>query len=139
MRALIKLWCSLRTINRLIKKVNKGFIHGNRNRKPVLVFSENFSNKIIEYPNYNHFKDLLLDENQIDISYNSIYRILTKADFLSPKAFKRTRKNYAKKLKNHINNKKKLTPIEDTIVVETNILDPNSSHYRVPRSKYIHY
>lgn len=53
--AAIKLNCSLRTVNRLIIKYNlegkKGFVHKNRNRKPVTTFSDEVKLHVLIYIN----------------------------------------------------------------------------------------
>jgi hypothetical protein len=50
--AMLKLGCSLRNINRLIAKYKsqgkKGFVHGNRDRKPVSATNEDLKCKIID-------------------------------------------------------------------------------------------
>ena len=50
--AMLKLGCSLRNINRLIAKYKsqgkKGFIHGNRDRKPANTTNEDLKRKIID-------------------------------------------------------------------------------------------
>ncbi len=71
----------------------------------------------------------------INISYCTFYNILIKADFLSPKCNKNTRKNKAKELKNKLINKEKLTTNEENLVISNNILEIEDSHPRLPRSK----
>lgn len=145
-RAAVKLDCSLRTINRLINiykvKGKTGFIHGNRSKQPSIALSQNFKEGLVKLykqypePNFNHFKDLIWENHKIKVSYCSLYSILTKANILSPKAFRKTRKAYANRLAKKIENREKLEPLEQELIVETNILEPHCAHSRIPRSKY---
>lgn len=146
-RAAVELNCSLRTIDRLINtyktKDKEGFIHGNRNKKPSTALSEADINKIIllfenKYydANWKHALELMKKYDGINISYCTLYNILTKADFLSPKCNKETRKNKAKALKDKLKNKDKLNIHEEDLIVCNNILALEDSHPRQPRSKY---
>ena len=106
-RAALKLGISIRQINRLIiiykEKGKSGFIHGNRSRKPVNTIDKSISediillyrNKYYDF-NFNHFKDFLEKEENIIVSYKFIYKTLTNEGILSPKARKKTKRNFAK-------------------------------------------
>ena len=107
-RASKKLGISRRQIDRLIiiykEKGKAGFVHGNRTRKPVNALDKSISEDIIllyknKYQdwNFNHFKEFLKKDENIDVSYDFIYKTLTKSDILSPKARKKTKREYAKK------------------------------------------
>ena len=107
-RASKKLGLSRRQIDRLIiiykEKGKAGFVHGNRTRKPVNALDKSISEDIIllyrnKYYDFNfsHFKEFLKKDENIDVSYDFIYKNLTKADILSPKARKKTKREYAKK------------------------------------------
>lgn len=107
-RASIKLGISRRQVDRLIIKYKeKGkseFVHGNRSRKPANTLDKSISEDIIllyksKYQgwNFNHFKEFLKRDENIDVSYNFIYKTLTKEGILSPKARKKTKRDYAKK------------------------------------------
>ena len=107
-RASQKLGLSRRQINRLIiiykEKGKSGFIHGNRSKKPVNTLDKSISEDIIllyknKYYDFNfsHFKEFLKKDENIDVSYDFIYKNLTKAGILSPKARKKTKQEYAKK------------------------------------------
>ena len=146
-RAAIELNCSLRTIDRLINiyktKGKEGFIHGNRNKKPSTALSESDINKIIllfenKYydANWKHALELMKKYDGINISYCTLYNILTKADFLSPKCNKDTRKKKARILRDKLKNKDKLNVHEEDLIVCDNILALEDSHPRQPRSKY---
>ena len=107
-RASQKLGLSRRQIDRLIiiykEKGKYGFIHGNRSKKPVNTLDKSISEDIIllyknKYYDFNfsHFKEFLKKDENIDVSYDFIYKNLTKAGILSPKARKKTKREYAKK------------------------------------------
>lgn len=107
-RACEKLGLSKRQVNRLINKYKENgkasFIHGNRSKKPINTFDESISNDIVllyrnKYYdfNFNHFNDFLKSEENIDVSYDFVYRTLSKESILSPKARKKTKREHAKK------------------------------------------
>ena len=107
-RASKKLGLSRRQIDRLIIKYKEkgkaGFVHGNRTRKPVNALDNSISEDIIllyktKYYdfNFNHFKEFLKKDENIDLSYDFIYKNLTKAGILSPKARKKTKRQFKKK------------------------------------------
>ena len=106
-RACKKLGISRRQIDRLIiiykEKGKAGFVHGNRTHKPYNAFDNSISESIIllyknKYYdfNFNHFKKFLEKEQNIKVSYNFIYKTLTKEGILSPKARKKTKRNFTK-------------------------------------------
>lgn len=106
-RAAMKLGISKRQINRLIikykEKGKSGFIHGNRSKKPVNTLDKSISKDIIllyktKYYdfNFNHFKDFLKKDENIDVSYKFIYKTLSEEGILSPRARKKTKREYAK-------------------------------------------
>ena len=107
-RASKKLGLSKRQINRLIikykEKGKSGFIHGNRSKKPINTLDQSISEDIIllyknKYYDFNfsHFKEFLKKDENIDVSYDFIYKNLTKAGIFSPKARRKTKREYAKK------------------------------------------
>lgn len=106
-RAAEKLGISRRQVDRLIikykEKGKSGFIHGNRSKKPVNTLDKSISEDIIllyktKYYdfNFNHFKEFLKKDEEIDVSYKFIYKTLSKEGILSPKARKKTKRQYAK-------------------------------------------
>lgn len=106
-RAARKLGLSRRQIDRLIikykEKGKEGFVHGNRSKKPFNAKSKSLSkdiillykNKYYDF-NFNHFKEFLEKKENIIVSYKYIYDTLTKEGILSPRARKKTKKEYAK-------------------------------------------
>lgn len=107
-RAAKKLNISKRQVNRLIIKYKEkgkaGFVHGNRTRKPINALDKSISNDIIllyrnKYQDWNfqHFKEFLEQVENITVSYNVIYKTLTKNGIISPKARKKTKRDFKKK------------------------------------------
>ena len=146
-RAAMKLGLSRRQIDRLIikykEKGKSAFVHGNRSRKPVSTLDKSISEDIIllyknKYQgwNFQHFKEFLKKDENIDISYKCIYTILTKAGFISPKARRKTKRNAAKARllkEKKINNTMSDDQI-DTIVNHEIALE--DSHPRGEKPKY---
>lgn len=146
-RVALKLGISKRQINRLIIKYKKdgksAFVHGNRGQAPTKALDKSITEDIIllyrtKYYdfNFNHFKDFLNVNENIKVSYNFIYKTLTKEGILSPKARKKTKRQYAKaKLLNEkkINNSMSNEQIETIINHEIALED---SHPRGEKPKY---
>lgn len=144
--AALKLDITIRQVNRLIKiykeKGKAGFIHGNRGRTPAKALAKSLSEDIVllysnKYQgfNFSHFRDYLLEDENINVSYTFIYDTLTKEGILSPKARKRTRKEYKKQqlLKEKRLENKSDEEIEATVNREIALED---SHPRQERPKY---
>ena len=107
-RATKKLGLSRRQIDRLIikykEKGKEGFVHGNRSKKPANAKSKSLSEDIIllyknKYYDFNfcHFKEFLKKDENIDVSYDFIYKVLSKDGILSPKARRKTKREFAKR------------------------------------------
>ena len=106
-RIALQLNLSRRQVDRLIikykEKGKSAFIHGNRSKTPVNALDKSISldiillykNKYYDF-NFNHFKEYLEEEENIKVSYDFIYKTLTKAGILSPRARKKTKRAFAK-------------------------------------------
>ena len=146
-RASKKLGISRRQIDRLIIKYKENgksaFIHGNRSKKPVNALDNSISEDIIllyktKYYDFNfsHFKEFLKKDENIVVSYDFIYKNLTKAGILSPKARKKTKREFKKKQlldEKKINNAMSDEQIEHIINHE---IDLEDSHPRGEKPKY---
>ena len=146
-RASKKLGISIRQVNRLIiiykEKGKSGFIHGNRGRIPSKALDKSISEDIIllyksKYQEFNftHFKEYLEEEENIKVSYKFIYNTLTNAGILSPKARKKTKKEFKKKQllkENKINIAMPDEQIESIVSHEIALED---SHPRGEKPKY---
>lgn len=146
-RAAKKLGISRRQIDRLIIKYKEkgkaGFVHGNRTRKPVNALDKSISEDIIllykgKYQGWNffHFKDFLKKDENIDVSYNFIYKTLSKEKILSPKARKKTKRRY---IKQKLLQEKKITLAMNEEHIEAAInheIALEDSHPRCEKPKY---
>ena len=146
-RAAIELNCTIRTIDRLINvykiKGKSGFIHGNRDRKPIFALSNEEKDKILlifenKYfdANWKHALELMKSNDNINISYYTFHNLLMDNGFISPRCNKATKKKVAAILKSKAINKSKLSAKEQDLIVSNNILNPEDSHPRLPRHKY---
>ena len=146
-RAAMKLGLSKRQINRLIIKYKENgkyaFIHGNRSKKPVNALDKSISEDIITLYknkyydfNFNHFKEFLKKDENIDVSYDFIYKTLSKEGILSPKARKKTRKEFIKK---HLLKEKKINndmSNEEIEIIVNHEIALEDSHPRCEKPKY---
>ena len=94
---------STRQILRLKKGVKQdgasAIIHGNANRKPSNAISSEDKKRILDILssdefkscNFSHFRDILAMYYDIEISYSSLYRLLTSQGIKSPKKRRRKR------------------------------------------------
>ena len=146
-RAAMRLGLSKRQINRLIIKYKENgkyaFIHGNRSKKPVNALDKSISEDIITLYknkyydfNFNHFKEFLKKDENIDVSYDFIYKTLSKEGILSPKARKKTRKEFIKK---HLLKEKKINndmSNEEIEIIVNHEIALEDSHPRCEKPKY---
>lgn len=146
-RACKKLGISRRHVDRLIIKYKENgkyaFIHGNRSKKPVNAYDKSISEDIITLYknkyydfNFNHFKEFLKKEENIDVSYDFIYKTLSKEGILSPKARKKTKREFTKQKllkEKKINNDMSNEEIEIIVNHEIALED---SHPRGEKPKY---
>ena len=146
-RASEKLGISARQINRLIilykEKGKSAFVHGNRSRKPVSTLDKSISEDIIllyknKYQDWNfkHFHEWLVEKENFKVSYKFVYNVLTKEGILSPKARRKTKREFAKKkllqekkINENMSNKQIETIISHEIALE-------DSHPRGEKPKY---
>ena len=146
-RASKKLDLSRRQIDRLIiiykEKGKSGFVHGNRSKKPIHTKDKSISEDIIllyktKYYdfNFNHFKEFLEKDENIIVSYKFVYKTLTNEGILSPRARKKTKKDFAKK-KLLEEKKINLSMTDDEIEAKVNHeIALEDSHPRGEKPKY---
>ncbi|MGL5054112.1 MAG: ISNCY family transposase, partial [Fusobacteriaceae bacterium] len=141
-RASVKLDCSIRQINRMIKGYNlhgkEFFKHGNRSRKPSSAISNEIKDKILKlyrekYFDFNffHFHEKLIKFESITCSYPTVKTILYTNGILSKKSHKKTKKKLITALK--IVAKEDLGNIQLTT---DHAINPKLAHPRLPRAKY---
>ena len=146
-RASEKLGLSRRQIDRLIviykEKGKSGFIHGNRGKCPFKTLDKSISEDIIllyktKYQDFNftHFREYLDEKENIHVSYKCVYNILTKEDILSPRARKKTKREFTKQRllqEKKINSTMQEEQIESIVSHEVALED---SHPRGEKPKY---
>ena len=146
-RASEKLGISVRQVNRLIvlykEKGKSAFVHGNRSRKPVSTLDKSISEDIIllyknKYQDWNfkHFHEWLIEKENFKVSYKFVYNVLTKEGILSPKARRKTKREFTKK---KLLQEKKINEAMSEEQVETIIsheIALEDSHPRGEKPKY---
>lgn len=146
-RASVLLQCTIRNIYKLKRiyraKGKAGFVHGNRDKKPIRTFEQSIVDKIVAFyagkyanANYEHFRELLEENEGIKISYNALYRLLKKAGYISPMCQRKTKRAKNKELREKLREKVPLKPFEKDLIVTTNIAGFQKNHPRQPRAKY---
>ncbi len=143
-----KLCCCLKTAYTLVKKYEEngkeGFSHKNHSNKPSTTISSDISNKILEIytqiskstkVNFRHFRLILERDFQIKVSYTFIRNLLSSNNFLSPKAQRKTKSAYRKRIKSKQDNNKKLTTIEK-LVISNELIEDRYAHPYKERTKY---
>jgi len=139
--ASLKIGCSDRHVNRLIQgyqeKGKAFFVHGNRDRKPAIAFSDDINQLVLDLYrtkyydcNLTHYAELLLEREKLAISASTISSILKKEHILSPKANRSTKKALEKELKD-LQSKTKSKKI--AAALQSSILDLEDAHPRRPR------
>lgn len=109
-RALAKIGCSNRHLNRLIAGYAEHgkayFVHGNRGRKSPKVIDQKTKESIVELyltkysgSNFVQFSEFLEEEGKIKVSVSAITSILREQHIISPKAHRCTKKSFKKELK----------------------------------------
>lgn len=141
-RVALKLGVTRRSVDRYIKKYKDygkaAFRHKSHDSKPAHTIDETIKQTIIElfktkYDGFNfkHFNEFLKSEENISISYSTLYNILSKAGFISKKARRATKRKYH----NMFNNIEVCEIIDDTIIIN-NEIELVNSHPRQERAKY---
>ncbi len=146
-RAAIKLNCTPRHINRLIKKYRengkKAFVHGNTGRAPVNRINEAMRTDILDFyckeipnANFKHATELLDEHFNIQISNTTLTSILRKNYIVSPKAHRITKRKMKERLKHLRTEARKKVEIYE---IETKLeeIDRNDAHPRRSRSAYL--
>lgn len=143
---------SVRQINRLIaiykEKGKAGFVHGNRFKAPHNKLSADLPKKIInlyenKYKikdkniafNFSHFRDKLIEDEKINISYSSLYKILMNHEIMSPKIHKATKRRIIKQQLIKSKQLKNLNSQEVEDVID-NVIALEDAHPRKERKKY---
>lgn len=140
--ASLKLGCTRRHINRLIvgykSEGKEFFVHGNHFIKPSTTISNDVKENVLSLYkskyydcNITHFKELLMENENIDISISSISSLLKANYILSPKAHRKTKKAMKKELE--MLSSKKSTTKKHTEVMSS-LLSLEDAHPRRPRS-----
>lgn len=143
--AALKLGCTRRNINRLIKGyLDHGkifFIHGNRGRKPSHTIEDYIKENIVDLyrtkyfnTNFTHYCELLEEHEKIKVSVSTVQKILMSEGMLSPKSRRVTKKKMRLKLKKQrkaTNSKKEVAKITENIVAL------EDAHPRRPRCAFL--
>ena len=102
---------SERRVKQIKKEVKengvKSIQHGNRGRKPKNTIPDETKKKILELrssyeyeiSNFKHFQELLIERENIDISYSALYNILRNAGIKSPKKHRKAKLHHRRKRK----------------------------------------
>ena len=143
-RAALKLGCSQRHINRMIKgyedKGKEFFVHGNKGRKPKHALDEDIKSTILDLyntkyydANFEHYSELLDKYEGIKVSPSAVRSILMEENILSPMAHRSTKKKMKKLLEEQ---KKNTTSKKEINKIESKILEIEDVHPRRPRCAY---
>ena len=143
-RAQVELSLTRRQINRLVltyKKYGKsGFVHGNRNRKPITAISEDLKDTIEDLYvtkyydcTYTLFTELLAERENIVLSIDCIRKILMDREILSPKSHKRTKRIIKKKLQSL---SKKSNSKKEQLKLQAKIVSIDNAHPTQPRCAF---
>lgn len=141
-RAAIKLGCSKRHVNRLIKSYLKdgkaAFVHGNKYRKPAISLSNEIVVKIINLFkekyfdfNFKHFHEKLVRNENVSCSYTTIINILYSHGIISHKSHRKTKREMKKALKVIENSQEDILKFQEELSI-----NPKEAHPRKPRAKY---
>lgn len=142
--AAVKIGCSPRHINRLLKKYHaegrSAFLHGNTGRKPAHTLPPQDKEAIIALynnkywdTNFTHCCELLETHDGIKISPSCLRQILHQEFILSPRAGRRTKKQMNKLLREMCRTAKTQ---KEKRLIEASIVNVEDAHSRRPRCAY---
>ena len=143
-RAAIKLGCTRRHINRMIagyKKYGKGFfVHGNTGRAPINKTPEKLKQKVVNLyktkyydANFEHFKELLEEHENIILSVSNITTILEKTKIYSQRKKKKKKKRIKIMLRKQLEN---ISSEKQKTELKSSIVNLEDAHPRRPRCAY---
>lgn len=138
----LKLGCTRRTVNRMIKgyiKEGKAFFqHGNKGRKPVNAIEEALEQRILTLydnkyydANFTHFAEKLKKSEGITVSKIFLRELFLNEGILSPLATRATKKKLKEQLELA---KRKATSKKEQDRIQELIVSVEDSHPRRPRS-----
>jgi len=141
-RAALTLGCSKRTIDRYIagykSEGKEYFIHGNRDRKPAHALEEKVKSDVVDFylnkyseANFAHYNQLLERDEKLIVSESTVRNILSRAEILSPRATRNTRRQYRRMLEARLAETKNKKEIER---IKVKIINAEDAHPRRPRS-----
>ena len=142
--AALKLNCSVRHVNRLIKgylEEGKAFFeHGNKGRKPANAIDEATANEILTLydnkyydANFTHLSELLERYEGIRVSKTFLRELFLKNFILSPMATRKVKR----RLKEYLRNKQQeATSTREKKRIRNLIVNLEDSHPRRPRARY---
>lgn len=140
-RAAVELCCTVRHINRLIKKYKEkgvaAFVHGNKGVKPVHAIPEDVKSDIITIYNNKYWDanfayacELLEKHDDIHISPSTLTKMLYEKYILSPRSNRKTRKRMERMLKDM---QKAAKSKKEQEKIQANIIAVEDAHSRRPR------
>jgi len=140
-RAALTLGCSKRTVDRHIAgykaQGKEYFIHGNSNHQPAHTLAESIKSDILNLysakysdANFAHFTQMLEERESINISESTVRKILAEADVISPKANRKTRREFKKRLKAELATAKSVKEAEQ---IKSKIIAAENAHPRRSR------
>lgn len=148
-RAEVKLGLSRRQIDRLVNiyknKGKSGFIHGNRDKKPKTIISDEVQKQILDIfinkynclANVQHLTEILREDHNISVSTTSVHKILKENNLCSVKANKKTKRNIKKQIKLEAKNKKAKTKKEHNKHIKMlEVLDNKNLHPLREKKRY---
>ncbi|MEY8371816.1 ISNCY family transposase [Aerococcaceae bacterium 50-4] len=146
-QASIKLEITVRQVNRLLEKYRnegrKGFKHGNTKRPPTNKHTTALKKRIValyqtKYEGFNikHFREKLISDEGIEVSYTSLRDILNASNIISPRANRKTKRALREKLETRAVSSKPLTNREKERLEAVVSVGLSSAHPTRSRRKY---